>query len=46
MDEYLPWEGPKEDPDDVGQEGDDVDHRTDLADRHIYWCCNHSSEQK
>ena len=34
-----PMEGPKEDPDDIGEQGDDVCHRADLADGHIHWCC-------
>ena len=38
-------EGPKEEPDDVGQQGDDVGHRADFADRHINLCCNHSKSR-
>ena len=34
-------EGPKEDPDDVGEQGDDVGRRADFADRHIHLCYNH-----
>ena len=33
--ENKPMEGAKEDPDNVGQQGDDVDHRAHLADCHI-----------
>ena len=39
--ENKPMEGPKEDPDDVGQQGDDVGCRADFADRHIHLCYNH-----
>ena len=35
----LPMEGPKEDSDGVGHQGDDVYLRADLADCHIDWCC-------
>ena len=33
--ENKPMEGAKDDPDNVGQQGDDVDHRAHLADCHI-----------
>ena len=34
-------EGPKEDPDNVRHQGDDVGHRANLTDCHIHWCCSH-----
>ena len=37
--EDRPMERPKEDPDDVGEQGDDVGRRTDLADRNIHRGC-------
>ena len=36
-----PMKRPKEDPGDVGQEGEDVCPRADLADCHVDWCCKH-----
>ena len=34
--ENKPMQGAKEDPDNVGQQGDDVDRRAHLADCHIH----------
>ena len=39
-------QGAKEDPDNVGQQGDDVDRRAHLADCHIHWCCNYFKKFK
>ena len=35
--EKKPMKGPKEHPDDVGHQGDDVGHRANFADCHIHW---------
>ena len=37
-----PMERPKQYSDNIGDQCDDVDRATDLAYRHVHWCCNNS----
>ena len=37
-----PMERPKQYSDNIGDQCDDVDRTTDLAYRHVHWCCNNS----
>ena len=37
-----PMERPKQYSDNIGNQCDDVDRATDLAYRHVHWCCNNS----